>query len=178
MSPLPNNARISRADFSLFIAGGDPPSGTYPGSVDETVSLEIRNLTESINESTTMGFDSTYSRGSFYAVASGNPRSSDAGDRYEFNEAMQFLAEVQGAADANGTADFMLKLPDYLESQAQTRLFYFRSDESTNYAQRPMLTVEYTIIPEPASAGLALGAAATCLVRRPRRRLGERPRPA
>lgn len=97
----------------------------------------------------------------------------DAGETATFASTPAFVAAAQGALNGGQPLEFILVAPQAEATTAASNFFRFRSDDfATTAADRPLLTVEYTPVPEPSAAavGLLAGGAALAARRRSNRR--------
>lgn len=72
-----------------------------------------------------------------------------------FGSSGSFVSVVQSAVNAPQPLELMLKLND--ESGLTRNLFFFGNDEQATSTNRPLLTIDYTAVPEPSACLLALG---------------------
>lgn len=84
-----------------------------------------------------------------------------------FATSSKFVEAAQGAFDNAGPLELIITSP--MTSSAANNWVRFLSDDWATISQRPLLTVDYTVIPEPASISLAMGAMGLLALRRRRR---------
>ena len=163
-NPLLSGATINSATLTFTVR--EPDSGTT-GSANATITLNLHQLSSSFtttgvtwtsrdgtNNWTTAGgdFDSAV-----LASASGNPRTVTAGSTLDFS-GNGLTGALQGAIGGN----IFLLLKSEFEDNGSRNLFRFASSRNTAGSPAfsgPVLTIDYTPIPEPttALAGLLLG---------------------
>ena len=72
------------------------------------------------------------------------------GDTLTFVTSADFVSAAQGALDSSSSLELILISPG-AETSGSQNWHRFYTDDSTTESYRPMLSVEYTVIPEPAS---------------------------
>lgn len=91
----------------------------------------------------------------------------DAGETATFTTSAAFVAAAQAAFDAGLPLELILIAPTAEANTTAANFIRFRTDDHTDTATRPLLTINYTI-PEPTSALLALVAGVPFITRRRR----------
>lgn len=90
----------------------------------------------------------------------------DDGDKFVFPSSSEFVTAVQNAFNGSGTISMLLMSADS-EADDDRGLFQFWSDNQTDVDDRPLLSIDYTPVPEPASLALILfGALGLAALRR------------
>ncbi len=155
LSAIPSGATINSASLSLY-------ETTDAGSVSSAVQFDLHELTQSFVESQVTWDD--YSTGNPWATAGGdysatvlssitvNPNTSSGVQT--FATSGDFTTVVQSALDGSESLELLLKLNDTDEAGSSRYLFRFRTEDYGTVADRPLLTVDYTPVPEPASSAL------------------------
>ncbi|WP_309380808.1 DNRLRE domain-containing protein [Cerasicoccus frondis] len=173
LSDIPAGATINSVTLGVY-------ETTDAGSASSAVQFNLHELTQSFVESE-VSWDN-YSTGNAWTTPGGdydstilssltvNPNTTSG--MQTFATSSDFVTIVQSALDGSQTLNLLLKLNDTDEAGSSRYLFRFRTDNFGTAADRPMLTIDYTAIPEPAStAFLVMGGIGLFALRR---RLGRR----
>jgi len=182
VSDIPDGAPIDGATLRLTVSSSD---GT---SISAPITLELYQLSASFTEgagnssganngnvswnfrgptsATTWGAPGGDFSPTLLASITANPRTVAPGTLVDFVGEPAFVSAIQAASDANATLYLVVKSAAVVESANVREIFFFASDENTNTAYRPALTVSY--VPEPASAAVVAIGAIGLLARRRR----------
>jgi hypothetical protein len=184
VSSIPDGATINSVTFRLFTDRADTA-----GSGDAVVPLELYQVTGTFSEgaaastgaangSVSWNFRGpssaawTTAGGDFSPTplgsTSANPLLVGSGTIVDFVGTAGFVSALQSASDVNGTLSLLVKSSPATEAANAREIFFFRSDEHTNTATRPMLLVDYTPVPEPTTTALLAAGGAALLLRRRR----------
>jgi hypothetical protein len=93
----------------------------------------------------------------------------DNGEKATFTSTAAFVTAAQNAFDAGLPLELILLSP-MAEAATSSNFARFGSDDATTAGNRPLLSVTYSVTPEPGSVGLAILAGTGALCRRRRRR--------
>lgn len=99
----------------------------------------------------------------------------DAGEAATLASTAAFVSAAQASLDGGFPLQLILIAPTPEANDTNT-FVRFRSDNHATAADRPLLTVDYTPVPEPGSAALLATSAGLLLARRRRRRCQSGPR--
>ncbi|MEM6314786.1 MAG: DNRLRE domain-containing protein [Planctomycetota bacterium] len=168
LSTVPDLAVINSASLVLTIEANDASSVSSPG---ETLSLQELTVTPTVssNWATSDGSTAwTTPGGDFLPTVlstsnAGNPDTTSEGDLFTFASTIDFTAAVQGAVDGDDVLDLIVSAPG-LEDDATRGLFRFNNGFTS--ASNPTLSLDFTVIPEPASALMVGVGGALLLTRR------------
>lgn len=167
LSGLPAGATITSVTFNLTRAGLGSTAST-----GGTVNLELYQLTRAFVEASSTwqsyGTGNWTTPGGDFSTLLGTAASDPTVGTgiLSFASTPALVAAVQSAYNASTNFSMLMKLENSAESVAVQREFIFYSDDYTTSADRPKLIVEYTVVPEPASALLAAAGLALCARRR------------
>lgn len=152
-NPLLTGATINSVTLTLTVREADT------GSEDTSLTIALHELTNSFTNDdvtwtsrngtddwTTPGGDF----GSSLATVSGNPFTAVTGDTLDFSS----VALASAAESAIG-GSFYLLAKSTTEENTNRNLFRFASTRNLSSAEGPVLTIDYTPIPEPSSVLLA-----------------------
>lgn len=161
LSVLPVNAIINSATLTLTTAAADATSS------NTTVQLDLVSLTTAFTASQATWNNSA--TGSAWTTPGGdynpiilssislNPVTVPANTASTFASSTSFASVLQSAYSASSPLELMVKLDN--ETGTTRNIFFFDGDGNTPTGTfRPSLTIDYTVVPEPATAAL-LGAA-------------------
>jgi len=160
LSALPEGAHVVNVSLTLS-ADRDNTEGTGGPSVDGDFTLDLHQLAASFVESEVTwdqradGQPWNTPGGDFLdpplASLEANPyRLLSEGPDYRWEATTDFILAAQAALDAGLPLDLLLRTPDG-ETQENRVVFYFHSDDATDPAQHPLLTITYTTIPGDAT---------------------------
>lgn len=178
LSSIPSGATINSISFSLVV------DATDSGSTSTTVTLELRQLTQSFIENQVTW--NSRSTGNPWSTPGGSLGASQlsalslnpltASGTQTFASSAAFVSAAQSAYNNSTPLYFALKLDSAGESLSTREIFQFRSKEFATASSRPLLSVDYTVsaVPEPSSYALAAGGMGllVCFQRLRRRRVG------
>lgn len=171
LSLLPVNAVINSITLTLVARTPDA------SSTNTTLALQLNAVTQSFvgsqaswqNAST--GTTWTSAGGTMGSTLSTSNISTQAasGTTLVFDTSTNFVSMAQSAYDNAQSLGLLIWAPTQ-ESNTDRAFVAFNSNETTTLSLRPLLTIDYTVVPEPGSIRLALmgGFALSCLVWRRR----------
>jgi len=184
ISAIPAGSTINSVTLTLY------PRGSLSSATDATYEVELHQLIGSATESNA-SWDNRFeddnasldvpwsSPGGDYnstvlSTFDANPHSLIAST---FPSTSAFVAAAQSALDGSGTLYMLVLSPDAeaVSSSTETRMNFGSDDynagttESPDYSNRPLLTIDYTTIPEPSAfflLGMGIVGAVGCARRR------------
>ncbi|HSI33580.1 MAG: DNRLRE domain-containing protein [Phycisphaerae bacterium] len=173
LAAIPVGATIDAV--SLRLVGSRDDTGS--GSQEVTLELVALASTFAENEVTwnnrlsatawgTAGGD----LGATLSSTTANPDTFTGGSVMTFDSTASLVSAVQSIADSDGVFYFAIKTESAVESANARRIFFVSGDAATTVANRPLLTVTYTAVPEPGAALAVGGLALAGLGTRRRRR--------
>ena len=148
-APALSGATINSATLTFYVRSSDS------SSQNTSITLNLHELSSSFTNAgvTWNSRDGTNSWltpggdfGGILATASGNPRAA-AGTAVSFTSAT-FASAVE---DAIGST-FYLLAKSSVEENTNRNLFQFTSTRDSNTSRHPVLTIDYTPVPEPSTA--------------------------
>ncbi|MFK7910039.1 MAG: DNRLRE domain-containing protein [Akkermansiaceae bacterium] len=156
-NPLLTGATINSATLTFTARDADS------SSANGTITLDLHQLSSSFtNDGVTWtsrnGTDNWITAGGDFGAAlastTGDPGTTAPGDTFSFSS-----GSLAGAAESSiGGSFYLLAKTDSENNDSTRRLFRFASSRNTTSAPGPVLTIDYTPIPEPSTALLgALG---------------------
>lgn len=155
LSSLPTNATINSVTVTLTIHASD---GTSSGN---TLQVDLLQLSRSFNESTATWntYDGTNAwttaggdTGALLASTSATTKTAPAGTLLTFTSTA-LATSLQSAYDASSSFNFLAKL----DAESLTRDIYFLGgDNDPTLAYRPLLTIDYTVVPEPGTVTMLI----------------------
>jgi MYXO-CTERM domain-containing protein len=185
LSSLPAGATITGVTLTMTVnnTGSGTVSGLGTIEVHEVVpnGVASNNMVENQvtyaswktgSAWTTAGGDfSATTLSSAGVVDSDGQNDFDNGEKATFTSTAAFVTAAQNAFDAGLPLELILLSPT-AEAATASNFARFGSDDATTAGNRPLLSVTYSVVPEPASAGWAILAVGAGLVRRRRRTAG------
>ncbi|HYE21045.1 MAG TPA: DNRLRE domain-containing protein [Tepidisphaeraceae bacterium] len=163
LAAIPVGATIDAVSLRLVGSRDDTGSGS------QEVTLELVALTNAFAEnevtwnhrlSTTAWGTAGGDLGATLSTTTANPDTFTGGSVMTFDSTASLVSAVQSVADAEGVFYFAIKTESSVEAASARRIFFVNGDAATTAANRPLLSVTYTPVPEPgaalAMAGLAL----------------------
>lgn len=170
ISSIPAGSTIESATLTLTSRSND---ATNPG---QNFTIELRELVGAASETQVIWLNRDFAGPTPWATPGGdiqatalssilaNPATIDTPDAsaYVFATSSAFVAAAQAAVDGAGTLHMIAVSPDG-EAHGSRVVFTFASDDPGGSgasqvfeANAPLLTIEYSPVPEPASTGLAV----------------------
>lgn len=165
--PLTGIPALSTIDSVTLTLTQEADTGT---SVDANYTVELRSISEGFTEATATWnntFGGTMTLGSTaLSSLSLNPETIGANPK-TFASSTSWVALTQAAFNANQPLNFAMVVPSVEGGLDRVMMRFYSSDQTnpTDETRAPILTVNYTEIPEPASLGL-LGLSGLLLRRR------------
>lgn len=156
-------AGVGAVNLHEVVPNGIADNNMIEGQVNENTWKTGSNWTNNLGDFTTS---------SMSTAVLNNANSNtllDAGETATFNSSPAFVAAAQSSFIAGLPLEFILVAPLAESTTGASNFFRFRSDDfATTPADRPLLTIDYTV-PEPSSA-LVLAVGGVVLLARRRRR--------
>jgi hypothetical protein len=157
LTGIPAGSTINSVTLTLTIRG-NPVSNvlnnTYTYNLHELVGSATEAGATWNNRDTTGPVAWTTPGGDYFPTVlssfDANPSVQVAGNTFVFSSSAAFVAAAQAALDGSGTLYMLAIAPVSEVASGETRI-NFASDDFATVAFRPLLTVDYTPIPEPSA---------------------------
>lgn len=160
LSSLPTGATLNSITLTLTTASADPSTDNsvtlnlYATTKPFVVNQATWNFASTGNSWTTPGGD--YNASTLLSTLTTDPTATTAGTALLFSSSSSFVNAAQSAYDGGTALQFLLTMDPASLTPSARAIFQLATDNYTGTATYlPTLTIDYTVIPEPASLALA-----------------------
>lgn len=160
LSSLPTGATLNSITLTLTTASADPSTDNsvtlnlYATTKPFVVNQATWNFASTGNAWTTPGGD--YNASTLLSTLTTDPTATTAGTALLFSNSASFLSAAQSAYDGGTALQFLLTMDPASLTPSARAIFQLATDNYTGTATYlPTLTIDYTVVPEPASLALA-----------------------